>query len=59
MFNKIKSFFGLYDRPDYYTIQKTPAGKWGIYDEDGHTINAYTRRRDAYRGAERANLTLV
>lgn len=45
---------------DYYTVQKNPSdGKWYIYDADGFGVRGYNRRRDAYRGAERAGLTLI
>lgn len=57
--SKIGQALGLIDYTDYYTIQKTPNGKWTIYDADGHSINSYTRRRDAFRGAERNGYTLV
>lgn len=57
--NKIKRYLGVYDYTDYYTIQKMPNGRYGIYDADGFTINTYTRRTDAVRGAARNGLTLV
>lgn len=51
---------GILDYIDYYTIQKSPIdGKWNIYDSDGFAIRSYTRRRDAYRGAERSGFTLI
>lgn len=59
LFTKL-TYGAFTDRPDYYTIQKHPiTGKWAIYDEDGHAVNTYTRRRDAFRGAERNGYTLV
>jgi hypothetical protein len=60
MFLKFLEKVGLYDRPDLYTIQKDPTtGKWTIYDEDGFGVAGYSRRRDAFRGAERNGFTLV
>jgi hypothetical protein len=58
MFNFIKNFIAP-DYTDSYTVQKTPEGRWAIYDKDGHSINDYSRRRDAIRGAERAGYNLV
>lgn len=56
---KLGQKLGLIDYTDYYTIQRTPTGKWSIYDQDGHSIRTYARRRDAFRGAERSGLTVV
>lgn len=51
---------GIIDYEDRYTIQKNPTnGKWTIYDQDGCSIAGYSRRRDAFRGAERAGYTIV
>lgn len=47
------------ETPDYYTVQKTTTGKWAIYDANGISIRDYSRRRDAIRGATRANLNLI
>lgn len=57
---KIGRALGLIDCTDYYTIQKDPTtGKWTIYDYDGFGVAGYSRRSDAFRGAERAGYTLI
>ena len=57
---KIGQALGLIDYKDYYTIQKDPkTGKWTIYDQAGFSVAAYSRRYDAFRGAERSGYNII
>lgn len=58
MFDFVRNFFHTEITPNYI-VTKTTDGSWGIYDATGKLFRSYSRRRDAYRGAERAGLTVA
>lgn len=58
MFDFVRNFFHTEITPNYI-VTKTTDGKWGIYGPDGEMVKSYTRRGDAYRGADRAGLRVA
>lgn len=53
----LSNFFGNTFTPTY-AVEQLPNGRFGIVSATGEIINSYTRKRDAFRGAERAGLNL-
>lgn len=51
-------FFKRNRQPTFY-VTPVATGKWAIYnDTEDQVVATYTRKRDAFRGAERMGLTV-
>jgi hypothetical protein len=57
-FRSVLKFFGFNSEENTMNKIVPLNGKFAILDRQGFTVKTYSRKRDAFRGAERMGLTI-